>query len=240
MGKMHHIAHAETGQLARYLNAAVIGLLFFSLAPTALASAPAHKPLHGLWRLLQQSPWIAVGSARPDHVVYAFIDPNCPFCHQLWLDLPRYYGQGLQVRTVLVDVIADSSPGKAAAILEAGHPAAALQENENLWGHRSDGGGGIAPLRNPESKVIKELAADDALMLRFGIYGTPGLVFADRTGTVHVIAGLPDGTSLAEIVYAATAATSPRRHKLSQWILRCIVTLEGKVHESDLERQSGG
>ena len=189
----------------RRMTLLVIGVFCLALQTTALPEQVSRQPASPLWHSLQQSDWIAVGSTRPRHVVYIFTDPNCPYCHDLWLALRPYYHQGLQVRNVLVDVISDSSPGKAAAILQARSPLAALNKNEGGWGLRSDGGGGIAPLLHPQPNILNALNAHVALMMQFGISGTPGLVFKDNRGELHVIAGLPNNAALTAIIHSAAA-----------------------------------
>ncbi len=159
-------------------------------------------------RALRQSHWIAEGSAHPRHVIYVFMDANCPYCHALWLALKPYYRSGLQVREVLVGVISASSPGKAAAIFDAADPAAALRMNEARWGHGVNPGGGIAPISHPSAKDMRELAHNEALMQAFGFEGTPGLVLANARGKVYTIGGLPPKGDLGVIVGTASA---PRR-----------------------------
>ena len=149
---------------------------------------------------LQQGRWVAEGNAHPKHVLYVFMDANCPYCHRLWLALKTYYHDGLQVRNVLVGIISPSSPGKAASVLGARDPAAQLRINEQRWGSRSDGGGGIAPLALPSAQVMDALTHNQMLMQAFGISGTPGLVYIDVAGNVHVLAGVPATPALAEIV----------------------------------------
>lgn len=155
-------------------------------------------------RALQQAHWVAEGTAHPTHVIYVFVDPNCPYCHTLWLALQPYRHDGLQVRNILVGVISVSSPGKAAAIFSARDPAAAWRTNEVRWGSRSDGGGGIAPLAVIGAANREAILDNETLMRRFGILGTPGLVYVTADGKVHVIAGVPDKTTLTRIVHTAT------------------------------------
>lgn len=156
-------------------------------------------------RALQQSHWVAEGSANPRHVVYVFVDANCPYCHTLWLALQAFRHDGLQVRNILVGVISASSPGKAAAVFDASDPAAAWRENEERWGSRSDGGGGVAPMAHLGAKDRAVLMSNELLMQKFGIPGTPGVAYADPRGTVHVVAGVPGAAELARIVQDATA-----------------------------------
>lgn len=155
-------------------------------------------------RALHQAHWVAEGSTHPRHVIYTFVDANCPYCHKLWIALQPYQRKGLQVRNIVVGVISASSPGKAAAILDARDPAAAWRENEKRWDSRSDGGGGIAPLTNISSADRTAIANNETLMQEFGITGTPGLVYADADGEVHVVVGVPGKVQLGEIVQAAS------------------------------------
>ena len=156
-------------------------------------------------RALQQTNWIPEGSAHPRHVIYVFMDANCPYCHALWLALKPYYRSGLQVREILVGIISASSPGKAAAIFDAADPAAALRMNEARWGRGVNRGGGIAPVAHPSATDMRELAHNEALMQAFGFEGTPGLVLADGQGKVYTVGGLPPKGDLGVIVGTASA-----------------------------------
>ncbi len=157
---------------------------------------------------LQQTNWIPEGSAHPRHVIYVFMDANCPYCHALWQALKPYYRSGLQVREVLVGVISASSPGKAAAIFDAADPSAALRLNEARWDRGVDAGGGITPVAHPNAKDLHELARNEALMRAFGFDGTPGLVLANAQGKVYALGGLPPKRDLGQVV--ATAAVPPQ------------------------------
>lgn len=159
-------------------------------------------------RAFQQARWVAEGSTHPRHVIYTFVDANCPYCHKLWVALQAYRRDGLQVRNLLVGVIAPSSLGKAAAVFEARDPAAAWRENEERWGSRSDGGGGIAPLAQISAEDKDALMSNETLMQNFGIPGTPGLVYVDAHDMVHVTPGLPGKAELDRIVRAAAVPHS--------------------------------
>ena len=182
------------------LAAAVLGWALLPAGARAQAqAATAAAAMHAL----RQSSWIPEGSAHPRHVIYVFMDANCPYCHSLWLALRPYYRQGLQVRDILVGVISASSPGKAAAIFDAADPSAALRLNERRWGRAADGRGGIAPVAHPSPMDLRRLARNELLMEEFGIEGTPGLVFADGQGKVYLIPGMPAKGALSRIVRTA-------------------------------------
>jgi thiol:disulfide interchange protein DsbG len=184
------------------VSVSVLALVLIIQLP-AMAASPVESASTSPMLALQRAHWIAVGSPNPRHVLYEFTDANCPYCHALWLAMAPYYRRGVQVRHLLVGVISASSPGKAAAILEARDPAAALRANEALWGTRADGGGGIAPLVHPGFKEMSEIIDNDMLMQDFGISGTPALIYEDRQGKVHLVEGLPGKADLTEIVKTA-------------------------------------
>ena len=181
---------------------AALALLSVALPLTAYAqSATARAQL----RALQQTNWIPEGSAHPRHVIYVFMDANCPYCHALCLALKPYYRTGLQVREILVGVISASSPGKAAAIFDAADPSAALRVNETRWGRGVDAGGGITPAAHPSARDLHELSHNEALMQAFGFDGTPGLVLANAQGKVYALGGLPPKRDLGQVVATAAA-----------------------------------
>ncbi|MBV8806630.1 MAG: thioredoxin fold domain-containing protein [Sinobacteraceae bacterium] len=89
---------------------------------------------------LERARWIATGSKSNARVVYVFVDPNCPFCNDLWKALKAARAPDVQVRYLLVAVISSDSRGKDAAILESSDPAAMLEEQERTFNN-----GGLAP-----------------------------------------------------------------------------------------------
>lgn len=196
-----------------WLSWVAAGLLCALLAAAAWAQG---APASGAMIALQRAHWIPLGSRHPQHVLYVFMDANCPYCHRLWRELQPYYGSGLQVRALLVGVISASSPGKAAAIFAAPDPAAALRENEAHWGRGPDPRGGIAPLAHPSAQALRMLEHNEALMEAFQLPGTPGIVFADGAGKVYVLDGVPAKADLPRIIDTAgvpsqaAGSTSPR------------------------------
>lgn len=145
---------------------------------------------------LEKTHWIAQGSKHPKRIIYAFVDPNCPYCHQFWEAASKAYSKGLQVRYIVVAILGNSSVNKAAAILSAKDPAAALEENERGFKHHS---GAIKPVTHMSDKIHKIIAEHDRLMTKFGMDGTPGLVWKDDEGKVQTSNGLPPESALQEI-----------------------------------------
>lgn len=47
-----------------------------------------------VWAQLERSHWVVDGDARAKRVVYAFTDPNCPYCHRFWEASRRWIESG--------------------------------------------------------------------------------------------------------------------------------------------------
>ncbi len=188
----------------KWAVAATAAVLLGAPVPPAAATQSAAA---GAQFALQQARWVREGSTHPRQVLYVFMDANCPYCHTLWQALQPYYASGLQVRAILVGLIAPSSPGKAAAILDAANPSAALRFNEQRWGQGPDPRGGIAPVAHPSARDLRTLARNAELMQAFGIQGTPGIVFSASTGKIYVVPGMPVLAELPRLI--ATASVPP-------------------------------
>lgn len=170
--------------------------LMLSLAPSASSAADPQ-----LWQRLAQATWVEEGATQPQHLFYVVTDANCPYCNELWQKLRPFYGQGLQVRYVMVGILSDSSPGKAAAILEARDPVAALDQDEAGYGKLPDDlGGGIRPLAHPKTKTLAALKSNERLMRDLGGQGTPMLIYRDSKGEMRVIQSVPPDAALPGIV----------------------------------------
>jgi thiol:disulfide interchange protein DsbG len=171
----------------------VIGTLFDAqgndLTQDSLQAAAASSLSEATWTELGKASWIAEGSSKPKRIVYVFTDTECPYCHKLWLATqPLLAGGDVQVRHVMVAVIAPQSLPRAAAILDAPDPKAALHQHENTFGHST-----VKPLASVPAATEKRIAANIALMEKLGIQGTPATVYKDASGKIRIAPGmLPD------------------------------------------------
>ncbi len=146
------------------------------------------------WAKLERARWVAVGAEAPERVVYTFVDPNCPYCNKLWRATEPRFGDGLQVRYLLVAMLRPSSMAKSAAILQADDPTAAYRRHESRFGQ-----GGIEPAETSEPEVKEAIRANTTLMQKLGISGTPAIVYRTGDGKVHVANGMPKAEKLAGI-----------------------------------------
>jgi thiol:disulfide interchange protein DsbG len=185
-------------------SASVLSLLLAALVLGSSASARADL---STWQKLQRSTWVSQGPKNPHHLIYVVMDPNCPYCHDLWTLLRARYAKGLQVRYVMVGFIAANSPGKAAAILEAPNPSQALDENELNWGDMAnDMGGGIKPKNEMTPDTGMSLMVNEQLIRSLGVEGTPALIYEDRGGHTHVVQSVPSEHDIDVIVSDSPAA----------------------------------
>lgn len=183
------------------MAALVLGL--GAMPPSASAGPVAQSADTALWLRLQHTTWVMQGAHRPEHLIYVMTDANCPYCHDLWLSLQPLYARGLQVRYVMVGIISNDSPGKAAAIIEARNPSLALDRNERQWARLPDDlGGGIPPVQ-PKPATAAALRANEQLMQDLGIQGTPALIYRSGDHVMHVIRSASDPAKLKAIVSAA-------------------------------------
>ena len=181
-------------------NHAVIGPMIDAKG-TNLTEGPLQKAAGAklgdlTWKKLESSAWVRDGRADAPRVVYAFTDPNCPYCNRFWNDARPWVDSGkVQLRHVMVGILAQSSSAKAAAILGAKDPSAALTRNE-----RDHASGGIEPVSTIEPAVGNKLMSNEATMRELGTFATPTIYYRDAQGMVRKAEGAPGPQQLAEIL----------------------------------------
>lgn len=155
------------------------------------------KPLTDrAWKQLESSTWIADGGKKAERVVYVFTDPNCPFCNKFWSDARPWVRAGkVQLRHVMVGILGPTSPGKAAALLTAGDPAAALSQHE-----LQQISGGLKPLNPIPAQVRAQLDANARLMEQLGSSATPSIFFKDASGRLQKMQGAPSSDKLVQVL----------------------------------------
>lgn len=141
----------------------------------------------------------AVVQGKGKHQLYVFIDPNCPYCHQLYMTLQKLIpAKGLKVHWIPVGFLTTTSEGKAAAILSAKDPRAALHRSETHYS-RAAGGGAIAETL-ASNQVAKQLETNLDLLKRAGKTVVPTIIFRDKRGQAVVIPGAPEGAGLERML----------------------------------------
>lgn len=155
------------------------------------------KPVtDGIMKNLSGAKWVLDGEPDAPRIVYTFTDPNCPYCHKFWEAARPWVDAGkVQIRNLLVGVIREDSPNKAAAILGATDPSAAFTKNEKNFSH-----GGIDPAESISTEIQGELERNQTLMLSLGFQGTPGIVATGADGKLLKLSGLPRDGKLEELL----------------------------------------
>jgi len=150
------------------------------------------------WEQLAHVHWIADGRDDAPRKIYVFLDANCGYCTKFWSDARPWVNAGkVQLRHIMVGVIAPSSAGKAATLLADPDPArrlASLEQAHAFGVVRMTAGGPRQTLEEPDlvplaplpPALARTIADNEALMRSFGLMGTPGIVFRSLDG--HVVA----------------------------------------------------
>lgn len=147
------------------------------------------------WAQLESAAWVRDGSKDAETVIYEFTDPNCPYCHKFWQAARPWVEAGqVQIRHVLVGVIKPDSVPKAATILAADNPEAALTRNEHNFQH-----GGIKIADNIPDTARQKVAANSALMESLGYFATPTILYQTKNGEIGVKQGMPQGAEIQKI-----------------------------------------
>ncbi len=194
----------EMQPLAIYLTAdgkqAIVGSMIDAkgnnLSQKSLEKLVSKPMTDRAWKQLEQSTWIGDGKNNAPRIVYTFTDPNCPYCNKFWNDARPWVTSGkVQLRHVMVAILGPTSPGKAAAILNAGDPQAALTQHE-----QQHAAGGAKPLSQIPEKIRAQLDANQRLMQQLGSSATPTIFYKDASGKLQKMQGAPSGEMLTKIL----------------------------------------
>ncbi|ACH83769.1 MULTISPECIES: thiol:disulfide interchange protein DsbG [Acidithiobacillus] len=129
-----------------------------------------------------------LGTGGPE--ITAFVDPNCIFCHKFYEEAKPLIEAGkLRVRYVVVAFLKPSSMPKAAAILGAADPAAAMAKNEKGFDAVTEEGG-IAPAQNPAAATLSAVENNTRLLGESGEMATPTLIYCNSKGEPTLVHGL--------------------------------------------------
>ena len=129
-----------------------------------------------------------LGTGGPE--ITAFVDPNCIFCHKFYEEAKPLIEAGkLRVRYVVVAFLKPNSMPKAAAILGAADPAAAMAKNEKGFDAVTEEGG-IAPAQNPAAATLSAVENNTKLLSESGEMATPTLIYCNSKGEPTLVHGL--------------------------------------------------
>ncbi|MDA3922316.1 MAG: thiol:disulfide interchange protein DsbG [Salinisphaera sp.] len=122
--------------------------------------------------------------------LYVFADPNCIYCHKLYQRAKPLVKTGmLQLHWIMVGLLGPSSVGRAATILEAKNPSAAMAKNEANFDVANEQGG--VAIGKPNPTLGDVLDQNRQAMFTLGSRGTPTVVYSDRNGDLKAHQGMP-------------------------------------------------
>lgn len=150
-------------------------------AASASPSAPAFKtPAEQLFDDVSHSNWVPLGDPSAP-VVYSFIDPLCPHCHDLVQDLRRNYIDKGRVQLRMVPVgFKEGSMERAAFLL-------AVPEPQARWYRHLDGDSDALPVTPGIND--QGVQRNMAIMQSWKFNVTPLTVYRARDGQVKIVEG---------------------------------------------------
>lgn len=190
---------------------ASVGLLLalLSVQTTWAVGSKTQSRLDGALAAISKATW--VGQGQGNKIVYVFFDPNCAYCPMLYKNLQPLIAQhALQLRWIPVAILDATSLGKAAAILQAKDPKAALDFNEAHYNTQAYTGSIAEEI--PSSVTEARLRTNAALLDQVGIPVVPTMLFRAKSGEAMVIQGALSPVALKKVLdrVAASAVTSRR------------------------------
>lgn len=144
-----------------------------------------------LQTLSTQSRWFSLG-ADTAPVVYAVIDPTCPYCSRALADLKDEVESGvLQLRVVMAPLLSPQSEDTIAGIMMSVSPGQVLFTNAEARAGR--GGAPVAPRNATElpPSVRNDLAVNRQNIINLGISQIPYFAWQTEEG-VQTAAGVPE------------------------------------------------
>ena len=161
--------------------------------------AKTKTPGERMFADIEGSNWIPLGNLNAP-VIYSFIDPNCPHCHEFITDLRKnYIDKGLvQVRLIPVG-FQQGSLAQAAFLI-------AAPNAPDLFLKHLDGDAGALPAKNDVS--TQAVQKNMALMQSWKFNVTPLTTYRSRTGEVKIVRGRAKDVQalIADLPNASTPA----------------------------------
>lgn len=188
---------------------ASVGLLLALLiaGTTWAAGSKTQSRLDAALAATSTATWVAQGQGNK--IVYVFVDPNCAYCPLLYRNLQPLIAQhALQLRWIPVAILDATSVGKAAAILQANDPKAALDLNETHYNTQAYTGGIAEEIPLPATEA--RLRKNAALLNQVGIPVVPTMLFRAKSGEAMVIQGALSPVALKKVLDRVAVSTAGR------------------------------
>ncbi len=153
--------------------------------PETLLKSAVKSKAEQLFEGVEDANWIKLGSDKAP-VIYTFIDPECPHCHDLIKNVRQsgYLEQGLlQLRLIPVGVLTENSLTEAAYLLASPDP------QKELFRHLDGDKNALLADKTVNTQGVQR---NIKLMQDWKLDVTPFSVYRGRDGKVKVLQGVPD------------------------------------------------
>lgn len=162
---------------------------------------PDIRVLEKAWSVQQHSadtPQPVADTEAPVRTVYVFFDPACPFCRLSWQAFKPYVQKGADIRWIPVAFLRPASRIAADQLMQADNPLNTLQ---NMMEHPQKASEIQAAASDKEASDQRwqSLQHNMELMQRFGLQGTPAMVWQDTNGQIKTFSGMPELKDFASI-----------------------------------------
>ena len=155
--------------------------------------------------------WFGIGKLDAP-VVYAFIDPACPWCAKAIVSIGEAVTTGkLQLRIALVPIVSQDSPGLIASIMTAAEPPIAFMEHEYSKAEEGRNGLQVGNWSDLPGLLRTKLLDNVEMMKKYKLRGVPFFIFETEDGT-KFINGVPEPEDFNDALpdsYRGTISGSP-------------------------------
>lgn len=180
-----------------FLLLALLSVNFMVSATSVAAENRKTSAADEMLARIDQATWIAEG--KSEHVVYIFFDPNCPYCHRVYVDTRDWIkNNSVQLRWIPVGVLTPTSHGKALTLLDAKDPVKLFHESEDKFSG-ADGGALDESLGGSE-KAEKALKVNAEILRLTGFDAVPSLLFRANNDQAILVRGAPPAENLKAIL----------------------------------------
>lgn len=181
-----HITFYSTGDDKHLIFGTMINDKGENISERMVHSKVIAPKLEAAWERIENSYWVQDGYAGEQPVLYTFTDPNCPYCALFREQMnPWVESNDIQLRHIMVGIIAEDSMEKSAVILKSVNPGELLLRQQKTLRE-----GGIIVDETLVSEGYADVKENNRLMDDLGFGGTPITVYKDSNGNIQIIQGV--------------------------------------------------
>jgi thiol:disulfide interchange protein DsbG len=177
-----------------------------TLADNAMGENLATPVDPAVWRRAMELSGLELTDAPGRIRILVFFDADCPYCATLW---SRLHAQATTrgVKWIPVAYFGTGSYGRAASLLSAREPGAALDANFRTY-DRAKNAGAARVMDNVPGPIAGRIQANETFWKGLGAM-TPLIIYRSRNGTSYSFSGMPDevafGRMLADLAPSSIA-----------------------------------